>query len=165
MSESFAGIGCTHLRYHRWALEQYFAVLEQLTEQQLHADHHVSHGSLYETLTHLCRADTVWSSRLTGEPAKPPQPAANLRQFKAAWFHALDRLAIWAGSLSEEGWFAAIEYLNSKGEPFRTPPWQAVLHLVNHGTAHRGQIAAILRQIGVAPPNSDLINFYRLKAD
>jgi len=165
MSESFAGIGCIHLRYHLWALERYFAVLEQLTEEQLHAGHRVSHGSIYQTLVHLYQADSIWSSRLTGRPAKPPEPGASLPQTRNAWFRTLEVLATWAGALSEEGWFTAIEYSNSKGEPFRTPVWQAVLHLVNHGTAHRGQIAAILRQIGVAPPNSDLINFYRLKMD
>jgi uncharacterized damage-inducible protein DinB len=32
---------------------------------------------------------------------------------------------------------------------------------VNHGTYHRGQVATLLRQLGVQPPQTDLILYYR----
>jgi uncharacterized damage-inducible protein DinB len=32
-----------------------------------------------------------------------------------------------------------------------------VLHLVNHATYHRGQVVAQLRQLGHAPPATDLV--------
>ena len=41
------------------------------------------------------------------------------------------------------------------------PVWQIVLHVVNHGSYHRGQVAAMLRAAGYAPPDSDLIIWYR----
>jgi uncharacterized damage-inducible protein DinB len=36
-----------------------------------------------------------------------------------------------------------------------------VLHVVNHGTHHRGQVAGFLRTMGHAPPALDLIAYYR----
>jgi uncharacterized damage-inducible protein DinB len=36
-----------------------------------------------------------------------------------------------------------------------------VLHVVNHGTLHRGQVAGMLRQLNIAPPNTDMIGYYR----
>lgn len=39
------------------------------------------------------------------------------------------------------------------------PRWQALPHVVNHGTLHRGQATAMLRQLGHAPP--DLLFLYR----
>jgi uncharacterized damage-inducible protein DinB len=36
-----------------------------------------------------------------------------------------------------------------------------ILHVVNHGTHHRGQITTILRQLGATPRNLDLIAYYR----
>ena len=36
------------------------------------------------------------------------------------------------------------------------PRWQVFRHIVNHGTYHRGQIANMLRQLGVKPPSTDL---------
>ena len=41
------------------------------------------------------------------------------------------------------------------------PYWQVVLHLVNHGSYHRGQVATMLRQAGIKPPGTDLISYYR----
>jgi len=40
------------------------------------------------------------------------------------------------------------------------PNWQANLHIVNHGTYHRGQIAALMRQQGHHPQSTDLIYYY-----
>jgi uncharacterized damage-inducible protein DinB len=34
-----------------------------------------------------------------------------------------------------------------------------LLHVVNHSTYHRGQLATLFRQVGVAPPQSDLLLF------
>jgi len=38
--------------------------------------------------------------------------------------------------------------------------WKALLHVVNHGTLHRGQIVAMLRPLGYPAPATDLIFFY-----
>ena len=35
--------------------------------------------------------------------------------------------------------------------------WKVFRHIVNHGTYHRGQIANMLRQLGVKPPSTDLL--------
>ena len=48
-----------------------------------------------------------------------------------------------------------------KGNQFRNPRWQALQHLANHGTYHRGQITTLLRQLGATPVSTDLIGFYR----
>jgi uncharacterized damage-inducible protein DinB len=51
------------------------------------------------------------------------------------------------------------------GTPFESPVWQIVSHVVNHATLHRGQVVAMLRQLGAKPPATDLIFYYReLKA-
>jgi uncharacterized damage-inducible protein DinB len=36
-----------------------------------------------------------------------------------------------------------------------------LLHVVNHGTHHRGQVAGFLRSMGRKPPVLDLIAYYR----
>ena len=37
--------------------------------------------------------------------------------------------------------------------------WHVLAHVVNHGTAHRAQIGAMLRQLGLKPPPQDFV-FY-----
>ncbi len=67
----------------------------------------------------------------------------------------------WAGSLTAEEWPEPFTFLNSKGVKSTLPTWQIVLHVVNHGSYHRGQVATLLRQSGFTPPGTDLIMFYR----
>jgi len=45
--------------------------------------------------------------------------------------------------------------------PARDPRWQIMQHVVNHGTYHRGQVIAMLRQLGAKGVATDLIAFYR----
>ena len=47
------------------------------------------------------------------------------------------------------------------GKQYESPVWQIVLHVVNHATLHRGQVVAMLRQLGMTPPGTDLIYYYR----
>jgi len=36
-----------------------------------------------------------------------------------------------------------------------------MVHLVNHSSYHRGQLAGMMRQLGVKPPGTDYIVFVR----
>ena len=40
------------------------------------------------------------------------------------------------------------------------PAWQIVMHVVNHGTHHRGAVSGFLRAMGKTPPKLDLIAYY-----
>ena len=48
-------------------------------------------------------------------------------------------------------------YRNLVGVETTKVKWQIFRHIVNHGTYHRGQIANMLRQLGVKPPSTDLL--------
>ncbi len=54
-----------------------------------------------------------------------------------------------------------VAYRNSKGEEFRTPIGEILLHVLLHGSYHRGQIALRMRDVGEEPVNTDLITFVR----
>jgi uncharacterized damage-inducible protein DinB len=51
-----------------------------------------------------------------------------------------------------------------RGRTWTQPIWQLVLHVVNHGTHHRGQVSGFLRTMGRVPPVLDLVAFYRRNA-
>jgi uncharacterized damage-inducible protein DinB len=36
-----------------------------------------------------------------------------------------------------------------------------IQHVVDHSSYHRGQIVTMLRQLGVTPPSTGLMRFYR----
>jgi uncharacterized damage-inducible protein DinB len=67
----------------------------------------------------------------------------------------------WGASLTEDSLGREISYTSMKGDAFVTPIWQIVLHVVNHGTHHRGQVSGFLRAMGHTPPSLDLTGYYR----
>jgi uncharacterized damage-inducible protein DinB len=65
--------------------------------------------------------------------------------------------------LTEDELARGFEITTQKGDRFSQLVWQALQHLVNHSSYHRGQITTMLRQIGGTPISTDLIAYYRLK--
>ena len=55
----------------------------------------------------------------------------------------------WVGNSQEHHLDHVFQYQNFRGEQFKQPLYQMLLHLFNHGTYHRGQIVTMLRQLGV----------------
>jgi len=108
-------------------------------------------------------ADRVWMNRLSGvgnaqmAAIEPPRPDL----LEDVWGSTLDEFCDWTSGLDETLVATPIEYANSAGTLFHTPTWQILLHVVNHGTGHRGQVNGLIRQAGGRPFNTDLVQFYR----
>ena len=67
----------------------------------------------------------------------------------------------WAAGLTDENVASEAAYQDLKGNPHTTQWWKIVLHVVNHGTHHRGQVSGFLRTMGHLPPPLDLMAYYR----
>jgi uncharacterized damage-inducible protein DinB len=63
--------------------------------------------------------------------------------------------------LTDESAEASISYHDLKGTPWTQRLGKLVLHVVNHGTHHRGQVSGFLRALGRTPPVLDLVLYYR----
>ena len=162
---SLALLGASHLQFHRWANQRIVEATRPLSNETLHKDHGTSFKSVFGTLVHMYQADSAWFGRIHGSPdsqtsAYPPK--ANLAGLAADWFALLDGAVEWSSKLGEADWNRVIGYKDSKGNAHQTAILPIILHAVNHGSYHRGQVSSLLRQSGVIPPNTDLINFYRL---
>ena len=83
------------------------------------------------------------------------------KRLPIAWPQLQQRWEDWAAELSPGDLRGVVDYKDLKGNAHSTPVWQIVLHVVNHATLHRGQAMSLLRQLGVAPPPTDLIFYYR----
>ena len=72
-----------------------------------------------------------------------------------------ERLLALLRGLTQSDLDRIMEYKTFKFGVYRNPVWQALQHLANHGTYHRGQVTTMLRQLGATPVLTDLMHFYR----
>ena len=135
----------------------------KLTEEDLHRDFKTADKNVVGTLAHAFAADRVWLGRIQGNP--PPgfidDQDRQLGTLQKEWPALQQRWKQWSGPLSDQDVLKKISYKDLKGNPYETPLWQILLHVVNHATHHRGQAAGFLRAMGHTPPPLDLIAFYR----
>ena len=149
-----------HLEYHGWATRRVLEAAAALSEEQLARDFGTADRSVVGTLAHICHADRIWLERVHGR-LNPARSEARLAALQGEWPAVLEGWGQWAAGLTDEAAREPLAYQDLRGRAWRTAPWEIVLHLVNHGTHHRGQVAGFLRAMGHTPPPLDLIAFYR----
>ena len=148
-----------HLRYSAWASRKLVEAVREVSDADLQKPVGISHNSLLGTLAHILWADWLWFTRVVEPMEKPEQTREALER---VWPGLQDRWIAWAENGSEAEINRIVEYVSIlDGQRAGTPAWQIVLHVVNHATLHRGQVMGMLRQKGIAPPHTDLMNFYR----
>jgi len=155
----------THIDYTAWASRKLVASAAQLSPEQLNQDFGTADRSVLGTLAHTFAGDRIWLPRMTGgpNPGFVTDADRSLAVLQKDWPALHERWKEWARGLTDESAGAAITYKDLKGNQWTQPLWQLVLHMVNHGTHHRGQVAGFLRTMGHTPPPLDLVAYYRLK--
>ena len=152
----------THLDYTAWATDKILASCGDVYDEDLRKDMGVSHTSLLGTLQHIYYADRVWRARLEGRAInfadEGDGPA--FAELTSVWPATLKDFRDYAEGLSDESANELFTYKNLQGKEITLTRAQAILHVVNHGTLHRGQVVALLRQMGKTPPSTDLVFFY-----
>jgi uncharacterized damage-inducible protein DinB len=151
-------------RFNDWANGILFDALAEIPEEPYLQDMKSSHGGIHGTATHLVGAEKVWLDRWRGDPQAKLIPASEVTSFpalRALWEEVRRQRKGFLETLTESKLQAKLELRTSRGETYTHPYWQTFQHLVNHSSYHRGQIVTLLRQIGVKPPPTDLIRFYR----
>jgi uncharacterized damage-inducible protein DinB len=149
------------LEYQHWATTKTLDSVAKLSLEQLHRDLGSSFKSVFETLVHVYGADRAWLGRLTGQSPSRPNLAdyPNLEVLRDAWEVVLEG---WKVTVSKfENPKLEIHYKSYDGTPFSSSLEEIVKHVVNHGTYHRGQVAAMQRMLGGEAIGTDLIGFYR----
>jgi uncharacterized damage-inducible protein DinB len=153
----------THLDYTTWATARLLAAAAELSPEERTRDLGTADKSVVGTLAHIFAADRVWMARIHGRPpGKFITPEdRDLALLQREWPALLEVWKQWAAGLTDESPATVISYQDTKGNSYSSPLWQIVLHVVNHGTHHRGQVSGFLRAMGRVPPPLDLIAYYR----
>ncbi len=154
----------THLKYTAWASGRLVEVACALSPQELMRDFGTADHNVLGTLVHVYAADRAWLGRIQGNPPERfmvPEQDMHFAVLSNDWPPLLERWRQWGALLTADSIHNEISYKDSRGTPFVTPIWQIVLHAVNHGTHHRGQVSGFLRAMGRTPPPLDLMAYYK----
>lgn len=155
-------------QYNVWANQRITDVLTNLDDETLNKEIASSFNSLLKTLVHLWDVEAVWWQRIKlVENAEWPGKSFNgtVMEVSENLVAQSKQWREWIDIATEAALQHEFIYRNSKKEQFKQPVYEALLHLFNHQTYHRGQIITMLRQAGADRnvPNTDLIAFLRKK--
>jgi uncharacterized damage-inducible protein DinB len=153
-----------HLDYTAWASARLLEAAGNLSPEEVTRNFDTADKSVAGTLGHIFAADRVWMARVEGVTLKAfisPEDR-ELDYLQREWPALLDRWRKWAAGFTDETTLECATYRDLKGNEWSTPYWQIIMHVVNHGTHHRGQVAGFLRAMGKIPPPLDLIAYYRV---
>lgn len=148
--------------YNRWVNEKLYEACAGFSDAQRKRDLNAFFHSVHGTLNHLLLADRVWLRRLTGTPFA----VASLREELYADFDALraaradtDRAILaYVDGLSAARLQAPLTYRSLVRARWLTYPLATVLlHFFNHQTHHRGQVTALIQQLGGDYGDIDLL--------
>lgn len=115
-----------------------------------------------DLFSHLVAAEHEWVSRILGEPGKHGiWPKFTLDSASALARENHEALALLADEATGSGGERLITYRNTSGAEYTTSLQDILLHVMQHGVYHRGQVALLVREAGGRAVGTDYILFAR----
>jgi uncharacterized damage-inducible protein DinB len=154
--------------YSYWANARLFEPLSRLTTEEFVRSVAGSYGSIRNTMVHMMSAEGGWLERCGG-----PKRGAPLRPED---FPTLDSiLSYWGEQERKVRAFLAVlsDADLSRRMEFKVPQislsgvmalGDMLHHAALHNIHHRGQVTLLLRELGHAPGNVDILFFYTDKS-
>src|SRR5258705_6785425 len=155
--------------YTEWANGLALNAAAGLTEENLRRDFNISHSSILGTLVHMAGAEWIWLERWHGNsPAKKEawslwtnEACPDLKTLNQRWRDVVDRRARLISEIDEARLAADLPFKLLSGDRSSLPLVDQMHHVANHATMHRGQVVGMIRQMGLAPPSTDLLFYLR----
>lgn len=148
-------------KYHVWAnsrMVQHLKVLpKEIFTNQV--------DSVFPTISyafgHIIAVDELWYLRMKKESLKQMVPKLFLTIEEVegtctGLYQEIDEFLENTGDVEQ-----VVIYKNTEGDVFNNSIFEIVQHIVNHGTYHRGNIAAMIRQMGYEGIGTDYIYYLR----
>jgi uncharacterized damage-inducible protein DinB len=143
--------------YDTWANERIFATAAALPPEALLQPLASGHDTLIGTLWHIVGAAETW--RVRAETGQDPAEASDVGVPDLAVLAARARAeAVAMRAFIEalpDALLAEPMCYTTEGVVRERPRWLVLVHLVNHGTHHRGELAAALTALGHSPGELD----------
>ncbi len=148
--------------YNYWANGRILAASEKVTEEQFLAPASFPFGGLRGTFIHILDAEYGWraffETNTFGEDLKPDD-FPTLRSIEDRWRTEEVSMRAYLKRLKDDDLAGHKQYTTDTGELRDRILWHCLYHVVNHGTQHRSEAAALLTDFGNSPGNLDFTVF------
>lgn len=140
--------------YHSWANKKIFTHIENLPEKTAYQEVKSVFPSVSDVLLHMCRADYIWLNVLSGVAYQEIIDSAGKLESAHGNMAAIKQLAADLESQYHDFFSRQtdLEQTFTMQHPklgtLESTYADTILHVVNHGTYHRGNVTAMLRQLG-----------------
>jgi uncharacterized damage-inducible protein DinB len=147
--------------YDHWATRRVLDALDGIDPGLWARTDAVGERGLGSILVHQLGSSQRWrilfQGRSTDEGVKAElEPLPTIDEVRARWDAEWAAVDAWLRSLTD-GFVANVH----EG----VPVWQLLVHVVNHGTQHRAEAAALLTAEGRSPGELDLFDYAEEQAD
>lgn len=149
-------------KYNQWANAKILNATANVTHEQFLASASFPHGGLRGTLVHTLFAEWIWRHRWEGTSPVvrlKPEDFPTFESLHLRWTDEEKLLMSFVDNVTDAKLNNHIFYTAINGTPYERILWQTLLHLVNHGTQHRSEAAALLTDFGQSPGDIDFIYF------
>lgn len=156
--------------YHVWANEKLIKHLQELPAEICHQEVQSVFPTIYDGLVHLYVVDNVWLGAMSGVSFEEIRNASVevMERTKGKSLEELLNLYLDLSKQFEEFFQSQsnLQAIQSYHHPqfgtLHASHMDIIEHIVNHGTYHRGNIAAMLRQLGHAATPTDYVYYLYL---
>jgi len=154
--------------YNYWAKARIMRSALLVTPEQFTAANTSSYGSLQGTLVHNMLAEMIWRNRLQAKHTPFSLPVVGdfptPQRLDEYWIAQEALMRAYISGVTDADLEIMLEYKNSRGIVYRNAVWGILTHVVNHGTQHRAEAAAMLTDFNYSPGDIDMILYLREKS-
>ncbi len=136
------------LNYNKWANEQTLQSLESANNPDAKA---------VSIFAHILNAEQIWLQRIKGMQSTKPWDEHTIEECRELMIKNADEMSEFLSWLRPDELKREIAYTDFQGNNWKVQLREIFVHLFNHATYHRGQIALLLRTGGNEPISTDYI--------
>lgn len=147
-----------HLRdqceYLRWGDQAQLRAARTVADDAYYKDQQIGQGSLHRQLVHCMGVQWLWLCRFRGESptrCEDQTDHATRMDLEQRWPLVHAALIDFVGRQNQHALGNAVTYHDTRGEVHTLPLRDMILHLVDHGSYHRGQINTMIKRAGGTP--------------
>jgi uncharacterized damage-inducible protein DinB len=141
-------------QYNAWANRRVIGCLERQA---------VTDEKILSVFAHCVAANFIWYNRFMGLPKSDYKLWDGNYSIADMKKMVEEASRLWLDFIeANESFDRVLKYNNYVGDYYENNIQDIMIHLVNHGSYHRGQVAVLLRERGFEPINTDLITYDRV---